>query len=117
MKFDNHMHMKFDAKSINESVARMAVAAFMMHMNPTLDEIQDVKTAVSEAVTNAIIHGYPEVNKITEMHEEMRLEKNEIEMICEQENLTLKITIIDHGVGIGNVEEARQTFFTTKPDE
>jgi len=113
MGVDNHMYIKFDAKSINESVARMTVAAFMMDMNPTLDEIQDVKTAVSEAVTNAIIHGYPEVDKKVSEH----AEKNEIEMICLRENQTLKITIMDRGVGIENVEEARRPFFTTKPEQ
>ena len=116
MKGDNHMYIKFDAKSINESVARMTVAAFMMHMNPTLDEIQDVKTAVSEAVTNAIIHGYPETDLVNSKEGECS-EKNEIEMICAQEDETLKITIIDKGVGTENVEEARKPFFTSKPDE
>ena len=113
MGVDNHMYIKFDAKSINESVARMTVAAFMMDMNPTLDEIQDVKTAVSEAVTNAIIHGYPEVDKQVSGY----AEKNEIEMICVQEKQTLTITIMDCGIGIENVEEARQPFFTTKPEQ
>ena len=102
----NHMYIKFDAKSVNESLARMTVAAFMMDMNPTLDEIQDVKTAVSEAVTNAIIHGYPE---------ELGGEK-EIEMICISENKKLRITVIDKGVGIENIEKAREPFFTTKPE-
>lgn len=104
----NHMYIKFDAKSVNESLARMTVAAFMMDMNPTLDEIQDVKTAVSEAVTNAIIHGYPS-DYITQ-------ERNEIEMICKQDNQTLEISITDKGVGIEDVEKAREPFFTTKPE-
>ena len=55
----NHMQLQFDAKSVNEGFARVAVAAFLTELNPTIDEIADVKTAVSEAVTNAIIHGYP----------------------------------------------------------
>ena len=55
---ENHMELRFEAKSVNESLARMAVAAFLTDMNPTLSEVDDVKTAVSEAVTNAIVHGY-----------------------------------------------------------
>lgn len=105
----NHMYIKFDAKSVNESLARMTIAAFMMDMNPTLDEIQDVKTAVSEAVTNAIVHGYPS-DYITQ-------ERNEIEMMCRQDKQTLEISIIDKGVGIEDVEKAREPFFTTKVDE
>ncbi len=116
----NHLYIEFDAKSVNEGVARMIVAAFMMDMNPTLDEIQDVKTAVSEAVTNAIIHGYPE-----ETPERLEMGKkdkdknntNKIEMSCSIEGEKLSITIRDKGVGIVDVEEARQPFFTTKPEE
>ena len=117
MGIDNHMYIKFDAKSMNEGVARMTAAAFMMNMNPTLDEIQDVKTAVSEAVTNAIIHGYPEENMMSNQQGEEHQVKNEIEMVCVQEKQRLQISIIDKGVGIENVEEARQPFFTTKPEQ
>lgn len=105
----NHMYIKFDARSVNESLARMTVAAFMMDMNPTLDEIQDVKTAVSEAVTNAVVHGY---SSQTGMDCE-----NEIEMICVRENQKLVIRVVDKGVGIEDIEQARQPFFTTKPSE
>ena len=105
----NHMYLKFDAISCNESLARMTVAAFMMNMNPTLDEVQDVKTAVSEAVTNAIVHGYP----VGQMNET----KNEIEMNCVQEETCIRISIVDKGVGIEDIEEARQPFFTTKPEQ
>ena len=115
MKVDNHMYVKFDAKSVNESVARMTVAAFMMSMNPTLDEIQDVKTAVSEAVTNAIVHAYSEEKLVAE--EQNHEDKNEIEMLCVQESQKLQISIIDKGVGIENIEEAMRPFYTTKPDE
>ena len=94
--------MSFDARSINESLARVTVMGFMTAMNPTLDELQDVKTAVSEAVTNAIIHGYQEEDK-------------QVEMTCIQEGQKLTIIIEDHGAGIENVELARQPFFTTKP--
>lgn len=98
----NYMKMSFDARSINESLARVTVMGFMTAMNPTLDELQDVKTAVSEAVTNAIIHGYQEEDK-------------QVEMTCIQEGQKLTIIIEDHGAGIENVELARQPFFTTKP--
>ena len=99
----NHMNIKFDAKSVNESLARMAVAAFMMDMNPTLDEIQDVKTAVSEAVTNAIIHGYEkEIKKIW--------------IRCSLQEQTLYIEVEDKGKGIENVEKAMEPLFTTKPE-
>ena len=100
----NHMHLSFDAKSANEGFARMTVMAFMADMNPTIDEMQDVKTAVSEAVTNAIIHGYCDENC-------------QVELSCMKEGQKLTVTVVDHGVGIPNVEEARQPFYTTKPDE
>lgn len=107
----NHMNIKFDAKSINESVARMTIAAFMMHMNPTVDELEDVKTAVSEAVTNAIIHGYG-----LEEETDGLAEARQVEVICAREGVKLEVTVIDYGVGIENIEEAKQPFFTTKPD-
>lgn len=97
------MQVKFDAKSINEGFARMVVMGFMTDMNPTLDQLQDVKTAVSEAVTNAIIHGYND-------------EEQQVELCCERDGQKLTVIVVDHGVGIENVEEARQPFFTTKPD-
>ena len=100
----NRMQVFFDAKSVNEALARMVVMAFMADMNPTLDELQDVKTAVSEAVTNAIIHGYADESK-------------QVELYCCSEGPKLVVQVIDHGVGIANVEEARQPFYTTKPQE
>lgn len=99
----NHMQVRFDAKSVNEGLARMMVAVFMTDMNPTLEEIADVKTAVSEAVTNAIIHGYEE-------------ECETVEMVCDRDGQQLVVTVEDHGVGIVNLEEAMQPFFTTKPE-
>ena len=111
MKMINHMNVRFDAKSVNESLARMTVAAFMMDMNPTLDELEDVKTAVSEAVTNAIIHGYG--NHISkEEWDEIPV----VELQCTREGVKLKICIIDHGIGIEDIEKAKQPFYTTKPD-
>lgn len=98
----NHMQVHFDAKSVNEGLARMLVAAFMAEMNPTLEQIADVKTAVSEAVTNAIIHGYDDESKT-------------VEMVCDRDGQQLVVTVEDHGVGIRDLGEAMQPFFTTKP--
>lgn len=105
----NHARISFDACSINEGFARMVVMGFMMDMNPTMDELQDVKTAVSEAVTNAIIHGYA----VCEAAETVP----QVEMICIQEGKKLTIVVEDHGIGIKDIEEARQPFFTTKPEQ
>ena len=103
MKNTNEMELVFDSKSVNEGFARVAVAAFMTQLNPTLEEVTDVKTAVSEAVTNAIIHGYEkEINKIW--------------IRCRLEEQTLYIEIEDHGKGIENVEQAMQPLFTSKPE-
>ena len=103
-KISNKMCVFFDAKSVNEAFARMTVMAFMADMNPTLDELEDVKTAVSEAVTNAIIHGYNDETK-------------QVELGCVREGNKLTVTVADKGVGIPDVEEARQPFYTTKPEE
>ena len=100
----NKMRVTFDAKSVNEAFARMTVMAFMADMNPTMDELEDVKTAVSEAVTNAIIHGYNDETK-------------QVEMFCEREGQKLTVIVEDQGVGIPDVEEAKQPFYTTKPDQ
>ena len=99
----NHMQVIFDAKSVNESLARMVVTAFMTDMNPTLEQVSDVKTAVSEAVTNAIIHGYE--NK-----------EDSVELCCDRDGQQLMVTVEDHGVGIADVERARNPFYTTKPE-
>lgn len=100
----NSMHLTFDAKSVNEAFARMTVMAFMADMNPTIDELEDVKTAVSEAVTNAIIHGYNDETK-------------QVELACVREGQKLTVVVEDKGVGIPDVEEARQPFYTTKPEQ
>ena len=102
MEQENHMQVSFDAKSVNEGLARMLVSAFMTEMNPTLEQIADVKTAVSEAVTNAIIHGYSD-------------EKELVELSCDREGQQLVVTVEDHGVGIADLEEAMQPFYTSKP--
>ena len=112
MEIKNSVEIKFEARSVNEGFARLAVAAFMMDMNPTLDELQDVKTAVSEAVTNAIVHGY----LIGDEKQEIQQEVPVVDLNCERQDDLLVVTITDFGVGIENIEEARQPFFTTKPD-
>ncbi len=99
----NEMWVEFDAKSVNEGFARVAVAAFLTQLNPTLDEIADVKTAVSEAVTNAIIHGY-----------ESR--EGKVCLACALEGDTATITVEDKGIGIENIEQALEPFYTTKPE-
>lgn len=103
----NKMKMEFRAVSVNESLARMTVAAFMTPLNPTLEEIADVKTAVSEAVTNAVIHGYGEEYDSDEM----------VVMECRIEKDVLYITISDEGVGIENIDRAMEPLFTTKPEQ
>ena len=102
MEQQNHMQVLFDAKSENEGLARMVVTAFMAEMNPTLEQIADVKTAVSEAVTNAIIHGYNN-------------EEESVSLCCDRDGQQLVITVEDHGAGIENIEQAMQPFYTTKP--
>ena len=109
MAEQNHMQVMFDAKSVNESLARMVVTAFMTDMNPTLEQISDVKTAVSEAVTNAVIHGYGYEN-------ENENREDSVELCCDREGQQLIVTVEDHGVGIADVEQARNPFYTTKPE-
>lgn len=103
MKDTNEMKLIFDSRSSNESFARVTVAAFMTSLNPTVEEVSDVKTAVSEAVTNAIIHGYE--NEI-----------NSICIRCRTKEQTLYLEIEDTGKGIENVEQAMEPLFTTKPE-
>ena len=99
----NEMKLEFDSRSCNEGFARVAVAAFMTQLNPTLEEVADVKTAVSEAVTNAIIHGY-----------EGRVKK--VEIFCRIEQETLFVEVRDEGKGIPDVELAMQPMYTTKAE-
>ena len=102
-EYDNHMKITFDSISENEKFARIVVAAFIARLNPTMEEMSDIKTAVSEAVTNCIIHGYENEIKAIEM------EANIIE-----KKVFLRIT--DYGKGIENIEMAKQTLYTSKPD-
>ena len=99
----NYMRLEFLSKSNNESFARVVVAAFASQLDPTLEELSDIKTAVSEAVTNAIIHGYEYGEGIVIV--ESRMIDNEIEIIIE-----------DNGAGIVDIDKAREPFYTSKPD-
>ena len=102
--FHNRMKVEFLAKSENESFARVSVASFIAQLDPTLEEINDVKTAVSEAVTNSIIHGYDnDENGIVS-----------IETIIK--NKEVIITVEDNGQGIEDIEEAREPLYTSKPE-
>ncbi len=103
MEHTNEMELIFDSRSSNESFARVTVAAFMTALNPTVEEVSDVKTAVSEAVTNAIIHGY-------------QGEVHNIYIRCRTEGRALYIEIEDKGRGIEDVQAAMEPLFTTKPD-
>lgn len=103
MENTNEMQLIFDSRSSNESFARVTVAAFMTSLNPTVEEVSDVKTAVSEAVTNAIIHGYE-----NEVHD--------IFIRCSTKEHSLYIEIEDKGKGIEDVKAAMEPLFTTKPD-
>lgn len=96
------MKLEIDASSENESLVRICVAAFLVRLNPTMEELEDVKTAVCEAVTNAIIHGNPKDGKV--------------HIFCEIERQTFRVKVIDYGVGIEDVEKAMEPLYTTKPE-
>jgi stage II sporulation protein AB (anti-sigma F factor) len=104
MKTDNEAIIRFKSKSINESFARSAVAAFIMSTDPTIEEMNDIKTAVSEAVTNCIVHAYDSPDEY-------------IEIACKVSGDTVHITVADTGKGIEDIKKAMQPFFTTKPEE
>ena len=101
---DNEMRLEFKSKSINEAFARITVAAFVSSLDPTIEELSDIKTAVSEAVTNSIIHGYKDSDGIVKVNSKIR------------DNNVL-IEVIDNGQGIENVEEARKPLYTSKEGE
>ena len=101
MKFENYMTLEFPSKSTNEAFARSAVACFAAQMDPTLEELGDIRTAVSEAVTNCIVHAYPEGYGIITLR--CRILKDNI----------LDIVIKDRGIGIPDLEQARRPAFTT----
>lgn len=103
MENTNEMQVIFDSRSSNESFARVTVASFMTALNPTVEEVSDVKTAVSEAVTNAIIHGYE-----SEVHN--------ISIRCRTEGQTLYLEVRDEGKGIEDIKQAMEPLYTSKPE-
>ena len=101
MKFENYMTLEFPSKSSNEAFARSAVACFAAQLDPTMEELGDIRTAVSEAVTNAIVHAYPD-------------ELGMVTLRCRiLKGNTLDIVVKDKGVGIADIEQARRPMFTT----
>lgn len=108
----NEMKLSFDAVSVNEAFARVVVSAFVTPLNPTIEEISDIKTAVSEAVTNAIIHGYDE----EEEREGCRGEVGQVYLHCLIEEDVLHVEVKDTGKGIEDIEQAMEPLFTTKPE-
>ena len=104
MNKTNFMEVSFKALSVNEGFARVAVAGFCLPLNPSIDELGDIKTAVSEAVTNCVVHAYPKGNGVVTVR-------------CEIDGNEVKIIVKDSGLGIKDIEKAREPFFTTKPDE
>lgn len=104
MENTNEMKIVFDSRPENEGLARVAVAAFCTQLNPTLEEVSDLKTAVSEAVTNCIIHAY-----------EGKVQK--IEVRCRMQVRVIWVDVIDKGIGIENISKAMEPMFTTKPEK
>lgn len=105
MQNSNEMQIEFASNSLNESFARVAVASFLSQLDPTVDELYDVKMAVSEAVTNSIIHGYDADPNRT------------IWIKCAYEGRMITIQVKDEGKGIKNIEEAMQALFTTSEED
>lgn len=104
MTFDNYFKLEFEAKKVNESFARSVASMFCAELNPTVSEINDIKTSVSEAVTNSIVHGY--LNKGGKIVLEVGISGRQVD-----------ITVTDFGVGIDDIDMAMQPFWTTKADE
>ena len=105
MKIENQVTLEFPSRSANEGFARTAAACFAAQLDPTLEEVNDIKTAVSEAVTNAIVHAYPDT--LGKILLKLRI----------REGGTLEIVVKDWGVGIADVEQARTPLFTTGNEE
>lgn len=103
------LYLKLEARSENESFARVVVAAFAARLEPTMEEISEIKTAVSEAVTNAVIHGYGPAYTGTA--------PGIIELECITDGASLEVIVTDHGVGIEDVAKAREMLYTTNPGE
>ena len=100
----NSMKITFDAISENESFARLAVAGFLLYKNPSINDIEDIKTAVSEAVTNSIIHGYNN-------------NKGKIDLYCSVIDNHIEIEVVDYGEGIEDISQAMKPMYTSKPEE
>lgn len=103
MNDKNEMLLEFVSRSQNESFARTVVASFATQLDPTIEELADIKTAVSEAVTNSIIHGYADTIGLIRMH-------------CILEGNEIVVEIVDEGVGIENIEKAMEPLYTTRPE-
>ena len=101
--YENYMKLEFASKSNNEAFARITVAAFASQLDPTIEELADIKTAVSEAVTNCIIHGYEE-------------KEGMVKVECKILDRTITIEISDTGKGIEDIETAKEPLYTSKPD-
>lgn len=102
----NEMRIEFAAISDNESFARMAIASFITPLNPTLEELSDVKTAISEAVTNAVIHGYENRGSL----------EDKVRMNCRLFGDVLEVEVTDRGVGISDIKTAMEPLYTSKPE-
>lgn len=103
LEYDNEMMIEFDSRSKNESFARTVVAAFVSQLNPTLEELADIKTAVSEAVTNSIIHGYRDT-------------VGKVRLCCRIKGVWVEVEVIDEGIGIEDVERAMEPLYTSCPE-
>lgn len=101
--YENEMKLEFISRSSNEAFARISVAAFASQLDPTIEELADIKTAVSEAVTNSIIHGYEDKDGI-------------VKIICKIEGNSIFIEISDTGKGIENIDVAKRPLYTSKPN-
>ena len=101
---DNYMRLEFPSKSRNESFARSAVGVFAAQLDLTCEELADIKTAVSEAVTNAIVHGYADT-------------KGTVEVVCRLDGNVIEVTVIDTGKGIADIELAMRPLYSGTPDE
>ena len=100
MKNENYFKISFPSRSVNESFARMTVASFCMQFDPDIEQMNDIKTAVSEAVTNCVVHAYPDT-------------QGPIYITAKLKNNTLTISVKDKGVGISDIAQAMQPMFTT----
>ena len=101
--YDNEMKIEFVSNANNEALARISVASFVASLDPTIEEISDIKTAVSEAVTNSIIHGYENTKGI-------------VTIIAKILHKTIEIEVIDNGKGIEDIEKAKEALYTSKPE-